>query len=309
MVRDEPSSTTGSSPRLSAKAIASATSLTSPAGIPRSAEPLDPGRRRCGGQGRLDHDGEVVAVRDPVGVGRRSADRSRGPGSPSADARAANCRSLPTAITRSRSDARNSAYGAIEGCALPSRARRLSGREGRGGLIGQRGEQAVQQVHLDPLPAAGALALPQRQQDPGHRVLPAQHVHERDPRLRGGALRVAGDRHQAADRLHEQVVPGQRRAVAGSEPGDRAVHDGGVPLPDRVVVQAETRHHAGPEVLHDDVGGSRRGGAPPPARPRCRGRARRSACCGSRCRSRWRCRPRRPAGASAGCRRRRAARS
>ena len=70
--------------------------------------------------------------------------------------------------------------------------------------------------------------------------------------------RVAGqarDRGQPAHGLDDHVV---RRPVgvgaALAEPGDRRVHQAGVARRDALVVEAEARHAAGAEVLHQDVG-------------------------------------------------------
>jgi hypothetical protein len=50
-------------------------------------------------------------------------------------------------------------------------------------------------------------------------------VHEGDPDLRRLPAGLPRDAHQAADRLHQHVVPGQPGVGAATEPGDRAVHE------------------------------------------------------------------------------------
>ena len=51
--------------------------------------------------------------------------------------------------------------------------------------------------------------LAQREQDAGDGVLPGEHVDHRDADLRGFAVGLAGEAHESAERLHEQVVAGE----------------------------------------------------------------------------------------------------
>src|SRR5207302_865383 len=79
-------------------------------------------------------------------------------------------------------------------------------------------------------------------------------VDERNARLRWRPVGLAGDRHQPALRLHDEVVS---RALGGpvpAEAGDRAVDDGRVALVDRRRAQTEPLSGAWPEVLEHDVG-------------------------------------------------------
>ena len=64
---------------------------------------------------------EHVAVRDAVAVRRRTADRRRGRGSPSASQNRGHCRSLPTATAIAPSAVSNVSYGTMFGWALPRR--------------------------------------------------------------------------------------------------------------------------------------------------------------------------------------------
>ena len=73
------------------------------------------------------------------------------------------------------------------------------------------------------------------------------------PDRNGGVSGPAGQAHQPGHALGQDVVTGQRRALARAEPADRAVDDGGVAGGDAVVVQAETGQPAGLEVLDEDV--------------------------------------------------------
>ena len=64
-------------------------------------------------------------------------------------------------------------------------------------------------------PRAGALALDQRRLDPGHREQPADEVDDRRADLHRRALGLAGDAHQPAHRLQQQVVAGQPGRALG----------------------------------------------------------------------------------------------
>jgi hypothetical protein len=97
-----------------------------------------------------------------------------------------------------------------------------------------------------------------RARSPAHadrRVQAAHHVDERGADLQRPPVRLAGDRHQPAHRLQQQVVAGQRRRpLARAERADRAVHDARVGARDVVVAQPEPVGGARPERLDHDVG-------------------------------------------------------
>ena len=100
------------------------------------------------------------------------------------------------------------------GWALPIRAGHRAGDRVAGGLVGERGRAATEQVDLDELPLAGALAMAQGGEDPDRGEQAGEHVDERDADLLRLAVGLAGDAHQAADGLDEQVVAGELRAGA-----------------------------------------------------------------------------------------------
>ena len=86
-------------------------------------------------------------------------------------------------------------------------------------------------------------------------VEPGQHVEDGDAGPEGLAVGVAGEAHQPADGLHDQVVAGELRALlAAAEAADRGVDDAGVGRRDGGVVEPEPRQGAGAEVLQHDVG-------------------------------------------------------
>ena len=117
----------------------------------------------------------------------------------------------------------------------------------------------AEQRHVDALAARRPLGAPRQQpgQDPDRREQPGDDVADRDAHLRGmAAVRVglAGDRHEPADRLDHEVVPGPvRRRSVGAVAADREVDEVGVQLPQRVVIETETSEGARPEILDEDV--------------------------------------------------------
>ena len=65
----------------------------------------------------------------------------------------------------------------------------------------------------------------------------------------------AGHRHQARETLRDQIEAALGRPRAGlAVAGDRGVDQPRVLAAQRVVVEAEARHHARPVVLDEDVG-------------------------------------------------------
>jgi len=79
---------------------------------------------------------------------------------------------------------------------------------------------------------------------------------DRDPDARRPRARLAGDAHDPAHRLTEDVVSGQIfvRAVR-AEPADRREDEPRVPLAQHVLVgEAPLLERPGLEVLHHDVG-------------------------------------------------------
>ena len=122
----------------------------------------------------------------------------------------------------------------------------------------QRGEQVQPQVGALP----GALAAQQGGEHAGGEVLGREHVHEGDARLHRG-VRFAGDAHEPARGLDDEVVAGQVPALAVAEAGDGGVDHGRVLPRDVVVAQAEALHGAGLEVVDHDVGPGGQGGGPP----------------------------------------------
>lgn len=93
-------------------------------------------------------------------------------------------------------------------------------------------------------------------------VQAGEHVDEGDADLRRSAFTLPGDAHEAADRLHQQVIVGKFRAVAPAEPGDGAVHEPRVVQAQGVLVEPELLHHARADILDQHIGCRRQ----PPSR-------------------------------------------
>ncbi len=92
---------------------------------------------------------------------------------------------------------------------------------------------------------------------------------------------VAGDRHQSADRLDHEVVPGPVRGRSvGAVAADREVDEIGIQRAQRVVIEPEPRQGAGSEVLDEDVGIGEQPAQDVRAGRPAGGRAGAIACCG-----------------------------
>jgi hypothetical protein len=105
------------------------------------------------------------------------------------------------------------------------------------------------------LASAGLVPEVQGREDADGGVQSGHHVEHRDAGAERLAVRVAGEAHQARDRLHDEVVAGQRRAAGlAAEAADRRVHDAGVGGRHGGVVEAEAGQATGLEVLHEHVG-------------------------------------------------------
>ena len=98
----------------------------------------------------------------------------------------------------------------------------------------------------------------QRRKDADGREQPGDDVADSDADLGGSAaidVGVARDRHEPADRLDHEVVAGPiGRRPGGPVAADREMDELGVDGVERLVIEAEPREPAGPEVLDEHVG-------------------------------------------------------
>ena len=235
-----PVSSTGSRPSSAANAKACATSLIGPAGTPASPQPRRPSRRparvakaassSAASASRCSTRAALVAKRSSPASSRAPDDRAQPP------------------EDRVVADGDGEvAVGGREGLvrgdgrvAVAQRPGTTPGVEVRRGLVEQAGQRRVHQRDLDVLAAAVALARVQRGLDAVGGEQAADQVDERGADLQRPPVGLAGDRHQPAHRLQQQVVAGQRGGpLARAEGADRAVHDAGVGARDLVVAEAE----------------------------------------------------------------------
>ncbi len=112
------------------------------------------------------------------------------------------------------------------------------------------GEKAFEKRYVDPGAFAGALTAKKRGEDGLAGEKRRKNVGDRERRLADGRTGKRARIHQAAEGLDHQVVPGLGGVRA--EATDRGVDQGR--LGELLVSVAESVHHAGPEVLHKDVG-------------------------------------------------------
>ena len=122
------------------------------------------------------------------------------------------------------------------------------------GLPRQQRDLPADHRRVDHLPLTGALARVQRSDDSEGREHTRDHVGLRDADHDRFAAGLAGEAHDPAHPLHDEVV--RRPRAAGSiltEAADMADDRAPVDRADAIVGEAETREHTRAEVLNDDV--------------------------------------------------------
>ncbi len=160
----------------------------------------------------------------------------------------------PRAMTIQPSFVGKRLEGRGAGVASPDRLGRLSGDVvARDGAL-QHAHLAIEHRDVDGLPFAAALALVERGEDAHGGEQPRRDVAVRDSRPDGATARLAGDRHNAAHGLHDDV---QRRPLTVrsclSEAGCASEDDAWIARGESLVADAELVERAGREVLHHDV--------------------------------------------------------
>ncbi len=122
-------------------------------------------------------------------------------------------------------------------------------------LGGEESEARFQHRDIDVLALAGVGALEQGGRDGECGGHAGQHVAHRETGTSGAHFLVAGQRHDAGQRLDLAVVAGLVAIGTGAaEAGDGAIDQAGIDRAEGVVADAEAIHHAGAEVLHHHVG-------------------------------------------------------
>ena len=136
--------------------------------------------------------------------------------------------------------------------------RRRAGHEIEQRLVGEHADQRVHQRHVDVAALAGVLALLQRRRDGERGIDAGEHVGERDAEPHRLAVGRAGDVHDAAHALHQQVVAGAVRVgPVLAEAGDRAIDQPRIVRREALVVEAVLRQAAELEILDQHVGARR----------------------------------------------------
>ena len=255
-------------------------SLTTPAGTrrPRSISTHSAAGRAASAASSSDRNSSRCSTRAGL-VAKRSSPASSG--APSTPQSSANWRSLPTARTMLALAAVKEFVGGDAGVAVAHPLRHHA-RDGEGrALVDQAGEQRREQVDLDQLALAALAPVLERGEDADRGVEAGDHVDEGDADLERLAVGLAGDAHQPAEGLDEEVVARQLGAgAAAAEAGDRSSRRA-----------AGSRRPAprsrGPASPSRRAGSSRRrrrlpapAAAPRRGRRDRRGRGRGSSCCG-----------------------------
>ncbi len=141
------------------------------------------------------------------------------------------------------------------GVRVAEAARGAAGDEVVHRLVGQHPDLGVEERHVDVLAGAGALAGDDRRLDGDHGVEPGEDVGEGDAALLRLAVRRAGQVHDAAHALDDEVVAGAVGVGAVlAEAADRAVDQPRILGAQGLVVEAEATESADLEVLDQHVG-------------------------------------------------------
>ena len=114
---------------------------------------------------------------------------------------------------------------------------------------------AVQQRSVDELTLAGGRAPQQSREDGGCRHQTSVHVDGHDTEPGGIAVRQAIDGHDAGVGLQGAVISGEPRLGPGlAITADGAPDQSRIALAAIVGIEAQPGHHAGPEIVHHDIG-------------------------------------------------------
>ncbi len=217
-------------------------------------EALEPGRRWLGAETLLDQRDEGVAVADAVGVrpeprvvddlGQADdvADRAEEPV-------VAACHQQLAVLRRHHLVGRHHR----EPRPLAGRDRPVG--EVAGEVVADVADCRLVQRHVDDAACAGALALEKRREHAERRPGAGALVDERGADADSRPPGLAGDRDQAAGRLHQRVVPrfaGERAGVAVR--AERAVDEPRVAVAEDVRAEPELLGEAGAQALEEHVG-------------------------------------------------------
>src|SRR5919107_5977943 len=120
--------------------------------------------------------------------------------------------------------------------------------------VGEPAEGGFEERHLDASALSGRAAPAEGGQYGVGREQAAHYVRDRDAHLRRLPAGLARNTHDAAPRLHQEVVAGTVLVRARPEARDGAVDEIGVLLPQSFVAEAELFECATPPVFDQNVG-------------------------------------------------------
>ena len=124
-------------------------------------------------------------------------------------------------------------------------------------LARQQADRTIEQRHIDMLAAPGSFAHCQRGLDTDHGIKPAGQVRDRNAHLHRLARGFAGQRHEAAHRLDDEIIARFMRARPGlAETGDRAIDETLVGRGKAGVIEPELGQRPGLEVFEHHIGRS-----------------------------------------------------
>ncbi len=133
--------------------------------------------------------------------------------------------------------------------------RRIAGNQIVEVLVAEYGNLRVEQRHVDMLALAGCFRMAQGGLYRDHRIQPGEDVGDRDAHLLRLAAGLAGDRHQAADALDDEIVAGSWRIrPVLPETGDRAIDKARVDRLEAVIVEPVFLQSADLEILDQHIG-------------------------------------------------------
>ena len=122
-------------------------------------------------------------------------------------------------------------------------------------MIGERGDLHVEQCEVDGLPSSAHVPTLERSEHGNGRMQTGHDICQRHPDFHRPTLSLAGDTHQPAHALHEEVVARALRVrprLAKSR--DRTIDEAGIQLLETGVVESVLLQPTGLEVLQHDVG-------------------------------------------------------
>ena len=132
---------------------------------------------------------------------------------------------------------------------------RRTGRQVVKPLVCEHARHAVEQGHVDVLADTGGVACSQRRLNGYNAVEAGKNIGERHAGFLRWAIRLAGDVHQAAHTLNDEVIPrpGSVRATL-TEAGNRAIDNSGIDGGDACEIEAVLGEPADLEVFYNNIG-------------------------------------------------------